>query len=94
MAATEGLGLDRPGALHPAEMVNDVDVEVSLEFVDDADFKQGKIVVNGRDYSINVYDRIWSQNVTRSVKGGNNAVKIVPRTIMDIINLKVDLVER
>ena len=29
MAAAQGLGLDRPGVLHPAAMVDDVDVEVA-----------------------------------------------------------------
>ncbi|MBI1969348.1 hypothetical protein HYS48_01525, partial [Candidatus Woesearchaeota archaeon] len=64
-------------------------VVLYLDFVDDVSFKKAQIFVNGHVLNVNTKDKQWFAILTLFVDKGSNAVEIVPRSTLDILNLEV-----
>lgn len=73
---------------------NQSNINVYLRFVDDLEYKQGKILVNGHTAGIDQKDIDFEKNINSWIVRGNNAVKIVPERTLDIAELKVLLEKR
>ncbi len=67
------------------------DVNLTMEFVDDRNVKDGHLVINGRETGFYTRRRIYSKIIDSYVQEGNNALKIVPKDDLDIVNLVVEL---
>ena len=71
------------------------DVNLSMRFVDSQDFKRGRIYINGKTLSINTKDATFSKVIDNYIEVGQNGIRIEPdNTVLDIIELKVDIVRR
>jgi hypothetical protein len=60
---------------------------LTIEFVDSKDWKEGSIIVNGKELGIYTQDRIWKRTLDPYLQEGQNALKIVPKDTFNIINL-------
>lgn len=69
------------------------DVNLTIEFVDDEELKEADIILNGRKIRLRTYERLWSKNIDSYVREGTNALKITPETTLDIVELKVELID-
>jgi len=72
---------------------NRKDVNLTIEFVDDEELKEADVIINGRKTRLKTYDKTWSEDISDDVREGNNALKITPETTLDIVNLKIELVD-
>jgi hypothetical protein len=71
-----------------------LDVNLTLEFVDDIDDKRADIIIHGRKISMPWTDDLtYSQNIDSYVEPGTNSVKIVPKVTLDIRELRIELVD-
>jgi len=70
---------------------NSTKINLTMEFVDDLEKKEAKIVINGYETGINQYERIYTKRINAYVRKGNNAVEIIPKTTLKILELKVFL---
>lgn len=68
-----------------------VNVNMSLEFVDDDNLKEAKIIINGHETGMFTRRRIYSRIIDPYIQRKNNAIKIVPKETLDIITLTVKL---
>ncbi|MBW3000202.1 hypothetical protein KY339_06030, partial [Candidatus Woesearchaeota archaeon] len=71
----------------------DLDVELYMLFVDDKEYKKGDIFVSGHLTHLDQTAQKYSRNINSLVREGNNAVEIIPKTTLDIIEIKVMLEE-
>jgi hypothetical protein len=71
----------------------DKEVELTLQFVQEGDVKEAKIVVNGRETGVYTREKEFTRKITQFVQEENNAIKIVPKTSLDIIKLTIEIVE-
>jgi hypothetical protein len=69
------------------------DINLTIDFADQTQLKVADIVVNQEYFPISQRDSAYSLDISNYVKVGNNAVKIVPASNLDIIDLKVELKE-
>ncbi|MBS3132322.1 hypothetical protein J4212_07870 [Candidatus Woesearchaeota archaeon] len=72
---------------------NDKDVELRLEFVEDRENKRADINVNDRFLSLDQEEKAYSKAITDRIKEGNNFIEIRPRTELDIVEIKVEVVD-
>ena len=73
---------------------NKDDVNMTITFIDNQQTKRGKIYINGRTLSLNTNKAKFSQNLDGYVEDGQNGIRIEPdNTILDIIELRIDLVK-
>lgn len=68
-----------------------IDVNLSLEFVEEGNVKEARLVINGHELGVYTRDRIYSRIIDPYVQRGSNAVKIVPRDTLDITTIKVQI---
>jgi len=73
---------------------DDLDVNLTIEFVDDIEYKKAKLVINGIETHIDQDERIYSKIIDNFVQRGNNAVEIIPGTLLDIIKVTAVLQEK
>ena len=72
-----------------------LDIELTMLFFDDSEYKKAKIYVNGHKTYMNTYDAEWTKNINNYVMEGSNGIKIEPDgTVLDVIGLKVEALER
>ena len=102
---TISLKLDYKKAVYPVyyfEIPTNVSKEISnkkayvslnMSFAEDGSQKSADIIVNNRYYALNQKDRTFSLNVSDSVNAGNNALRIIPKTTLEIVELRVDVLE-
>lgn len=64
---------------------------LTVEFVDSTEWKEGTISINGRQLRIDTQDRIWKRNVEPYLYQGHNAIRIEPASTMDILKLIIKL---
>lgn len=64
---------------------------LTMEFVDSTEWKEGVLIVNGRQLSIDTKDRLWKRNIEPYLYQGHNAIKIEPEETLDIIKLTIKL---
>jgi len=72
----------------------EIEVNMTLRFVDDIEKKQGEVYINGKTTSFSTRDALWSKDITDYVYDGSNGIKIEPDdSTLEIIELKVELIE-
>lgn len=76
------------------QMMEDVrdgkyDVELKLRFTEATEQKSGKININGRETSLFQREQTYTKNINDYIIEGNNAVKIMPETTLEIVSLEV-----
>lgn len=64
-------------------------VDLTLEFVDAGKAKEGELVINGHRTGFYTTERTVQKRIDAYVQEGGNAVRLVPKTSMDITNLIV-----
>jgi hypothetical protein len=69
-------------------------LNLSLEFVDDSNFKEGTVTVNGKDTMIYTKERVWNRIIDPFLQQGQNSLKLTPKDTMDIVSLKLTLQKR
>lgn len=69
------------------------DVELRIEFVDDDEDKRADININGHLTQIDQEEKVYTRNIKTWVEEGNNYVKIIPKTVLEIRELKVEIVD-
>ena len=62
---------------------------LKLTFTDDNEQKSGVLNINGRETSIFQSEREYKKNINDYVIEGNNAIKIVPETTLEIVSMQV-----
>jgi len=70
------------------------DVILSIEFVDDGEYKTLDLVVNGHKRRIDQKQASYERNINEWVEEGNNYVEIIPKTTLNIVNLEIKLKEK
>ena len=81
------------------EQINDIEdgnknVNLTLEFIDDEEDKEARIIINGATlYMRRIKDIEFSKVINSYVEEGSNSLKIVPVVSIDIKKLRVELVE-
>ncbi|MBU2562026.1 MAG: hypothetical protein KKD17_07060 [Nanoarchaeota archaeon] len=65
------------------------DVMLKLAFTEDKDQKAGTLNINGRETSIFQRERTYTKNLNDYIIEGNNAIKIVPETTLEIVSMEV-----
>lgn len=70
---------------------DDLDTNLTIEFVQEGDYKEGYVVINGRQTGLYTRKRIYTRNIDSFVQEGNNAIKIVPKSTLNIINIIIKL---
>jgi hypothetical protein len=71
------------------------DINMTLRFVDSQELKSGKIYINGKTISLNTHDSTYVRNLNNFVEQGQNGIKVEPdQTVLDIIELRVDLLKK
>ncbi len=72
---------------------NYYDAILTLNFADDDELKVADIVVNGDYFPISQRDSKYEEDISNYLQQGNNAIKIIPESNMDIIDIRVELEE-
>ncbi|MBN1385973.1 hypothetical protein JW968_03270 [Candidatus Woesearchaeota archaeon] len=74
---------------------NEFDINLSMDFVDDIEYKQATIVVNGYETHVDQRDRKYWKLIDEFIKKDNNAIEIIPKknSKLEIIELRVRLQE-
>ncbi len=62
-----------------------------LDFVDDITQKTATIFVNGKPLNVNTKNKQYFASISLFVDKGSNAIEVIPRAPLDIVNLEVDL---
>jgi len=70
---------------------DEYDSVLSIEFVDDKEDKEMNLNINNRMISIDIDEPKYYKNIDSYVKEGNNFIKIEPLSILDIIEIKVEI---
>lgn len=67
----------------------DEEVLLRVTFVDDLETKEGKFIINGRETGLFQDERVYEKDITDYLVEGNNAIKIVPESRLEIVKLEV-----
>ncbi len=70
---------------------DEYDTKLTLEFVDDKKDKEMNLNINNRMISIDTEEAKYYKNIDNYVKEGNNFIKIEPLSMLDIVELKIEL---
>ncbi len=74
--------------------VNLYDINLTVDFVDDIDFKKGKIIINGRTTHFQTYESTYVRTLNEYVEEGSNALEIIPdNTVLNIRELRLELIK-
>ncbi|MBT5021592.1 hypothetical protein HON01_02125 [Candidatus Woesearchaeota archaeon] len=65
------------------------DIYLKITFVDDNEQKEGRININGVETNIYQRDRVYKKKINDYLIEGNNAIKIIPDEILQIVELEV-----
>ncbi len=76
----------------------EIDVILTIEFVDDEKNKRADLNINDRYSSIDQDDKIYTKTLNDYddpdyIEEGNNFIEIRPRTRLDVVELRVEIVE-
>ncbi len=67
---------------------------LTIEFVDSLEWKEGMIILNGRLLSIDTKDRVWERNIEPYLYSGHNAIRIEPSKTMNIQKLTIKIEQK
>jgi len=70
---------------------NDKDAILRIEFVDDEENKRADLNINNRLSTIDQEEKFFTKNLNDFIKEGNNFIEIRPRTLINVVELRVDL---
>lgn len=65
------------------------DVVLKITFADDVEYKEGTVVIDGRETGISQYEKEYRNVINEDLLKGNNAIKIMPDSQLDIVRLEV-----
>jgi hypothetical protein len=71
------------------ELKKAYDIILEFNFVDDNQEKEADVYINGRKTGFSTREDSYSRNIDNLVVSGTNSIKIVPKTVLDIRELKV-----
>jgi len=69
----------------------DLDVILTIEFVDDKRTKRANLNINDRFIIIDEDEKFFTKNLNDFVEEGNNFIELEPRTRLDIVEIRVEL---
>ncbi len=72
---------------------NKVDINLTLEFVDDDEDKILDINVNGHMRRIDQEEPFYEKQINSWVEEGRNYVKLIPKKTVDIVNIKIEMIK-
>ena len=72
---------------------DEYDAKLTLEFIDDKQDKEMNLNINNRIIPVDTDEAKYYKNIDSYVKEGNNFIKIEPLSMLDIVELKVELEE-
>jgi len=70
---------------------NSKDGILHFDFVKGTDDKNFNIVIDGYTYNIDTTNSTYKEDITKYLSQGENYIKLIPRTSLDIVNLQVFL---
>jgi hypothetical protein len=70
------------------------DCNLTIKFVDDDEDKTLDINVNGHMKRIDQQEPMFSYSLNKWIEEGRNYIKLIPKTTVDIVRLKIDLIEK
>jgi hypothetical protein len=68
---------------------SDTIIILKLRFVNDVDYKQAAIYVNGHLLHVDEHDIEWLHSLNPYIVKGNNAIELIPQSKLNIAELKV-----
>ncbi|MBS1267117.1 MAG: hypothetical protein MAG795_01089 [Candidatus Woesearchaeota archaeon] len=68
---------------------NEYDVNLTVEFVEKGELKEGRFIINGKETGLYTKDRIYSRKINHFMQEEGNSLKIVPRSKLDIVQVLV-----
>jgi len=71
-----------------------VDVNLTLEFVDDDEDKELDINVNGHMRRVDQDEAFYTKQINSWVEEGRNYIKLIPKRTVDIVNIKIEMIEK
>jgi hypothetical protein len=76
----------------------EIDVVLTMEFVDDEKNKRADLNINDRFISIDQEEKVYTKTLNDDddpdyIKEGNNFIEIRPRTMLDVVELRVEIEE-
>jgi len=72
---------------------NKADVNITIEFVDDDEDKELDLNVNGHMRRIDQDESYYTKQINSWVEEGRNYVKLIPRKTVDIVNIKIEMID-
>jgi len=70
---------------------DEYDAKLTLEFIDDKKDKEMNLNINNRMISVDTEEAKYLKKIDDYIREGNNFIKIEPLSMLDIIELKVEL---
>jgi len=70
---------------------DDRDLIMRFEFPDDKEDREAELLINGRKVFLETDERFFTKNLDSYAKEGTNYIKIIPKTTLEIVELKVTL---
>lgn len=71
----------------------ELEANVTFLFLDDVELKQLKVYVNGHRFGVSTYDKEYSRTVDVYLREGSNAMRIEPEDRIDIVEVRLELLE-
>ena len=66
-------------------------VNLTVEFVEKGNLKEARFVVNGKETGLYTKERIYSKNIDYFMQPDNNALKIIPKSTLEIVQVLIKL---
>jgi len=68
------------------------DINITLEFTNEEDFKKGKLIINGRTTHFQTYDHTYTRALNEFVEEGTNSLELLPdKTDLNIRELRLEI---
>jgi len=72
---------------------DEYDAFIKINFVEDKERKRADLNINDHYDGIDQEKKVYSRKIDGWLEEGNNFIKITPKTVLDIINIRVELEE-
>lgn len=75
------------------ENIDDKDdqINITVEMLDDDEFKEAYVLINSKRAYIDTRDESWTKDIRNFVKEGTNTVQIKPMKSLEIIRLRIEI---